>query len=104
MREYRCLVCEKPIPADQLTVTVGDKVNITIEYIKTTPTRTTVRLVNHVGKVTDIENDIAVVSYRGKVYRLNIGKLAPAGAPGGIVRALFGECECHSQPEGTADD
>ncbi|MET4859241.1 hypothetical protein [Morganella morganii] len=104
MRKYWCLECGKPTPADQSTVNVGDKVNITIEYTKITPSRTTVRVVNRVGKLTDIKDDIATVTYRGKVYRIHARELSPAGAPGGIVRALYGECECGSLPEGTADD
>lgn len=47
MRKYWCPVCEKPVPADQLAVNVGDKVNITIEHTKITPSRTTVRVVTH---------------------------------------------------------
>ena len=104
MRKYWCLVCEKPIPADQLAVNVGDKVNITIEYTKITPSRTTVRVVSRVGKVTDIKDDIAAVTYRGKVYRVHTRELIPAGAPSGIARAVFGECDCGSMPEGTTDD
>ncbi|OBU12191.1 hypothetical protein [Morganella psychrotolerans] len=104
MRKYRCSVCAKPTPADRLTVNAGDSVNITIEKTKVTPSRTTVRIVNRVGKVTVIEDDIAAVIYRGKVYWIPIKELVPAGAPSGIVRALFGECECGSLPEGTADD
>ncbi|MEM8145631.1 hypothetical protein Q4R42_16865 [Morganella morganii subsp. sibonii] len=104
MRKYWCPVCEKPVPADQLAVNVGDKVNITIEHTKITPSRTTVRVVNRVGKVAGIKNDIAAVTYRGKIYRINAGELVPAGAPGGIVRAMCGECECGSLPEGAADD
>ncbi|QXO58498.1 hypothetical protein JC794_03925 [Morganella morganii] len=104
MRKYWCPVCEKPVPADQLAVNVGDKVNITIEHTKITPSRTTVRVVSRVGKVTDIKDDIAAVTYRGKVYRIHTGELVPAGAPGGIVRAMCGECECGLLPEDTADD
>lgn len=104
MRKYWCPVCEKPIPADQLAVNVGDKVNITIEYTKITPSRTSVRVVSRSGKITAIENDIAAVTYRGKVYRRLVSVLVPADAPGMITRALHGECECGSQPEGAADD
>ncbi|HDU8545605.1 TPA: hypothetical protein RG671_000040 [Morganella morganii] len=104
MRKYWCPVCEKPVPADQLAVNVGDKVNITIEHTKITPSHTTVRVVSRVGKVTDIKDDIAAVTYRGKVYRVHTRELIPAGAPSGIARALFGECECGSLPEGAADD
>lgn len=50
MRKYWCPVCEKPVPADQLAVNVGDKVNITIEHTKITPSRTTVRVVTGSGK------------------------------------------------------
>lgn len=104
MRKYWCPVCEKPVPADQLAVNVGDKVNITIEQTKITPSRTTVRVVNRVGKVAGIKNDIAAVTYRGKIYRVHTGDLVPVGAPGGIVRAMYGECECGSLPEDAADD
>lgn len=104
MRKYWCPVCEKPIPADQLAVNVGDNVNITIEKTKTTPSRTTVQIVNRVGKVTVIEDDIAAVIYRGNVYWIPVKELVPAGAPSGIARAMFGECECGSLPEGTTDD
>lgn len=104
MRKYWCPECGKPTPTDQSTVNVGDKVNITIEHTKITPSRTTVRVVSRVGKVTDIKDDIAAVTYRGKVYRIHTGELVPAGAPGGIVRAMCGECECGSLPEDTADD
>ena len=104
MRKYWCPVCEKPIPADRLTVNAGDKVNITIEYTKITPPRTTVRFVSRVGKITGIEDDIATVIYRGKVYRRSVAVLVPADAPGIITRALYGECECGALPEGTADD
>lgn len=104
MRKYWCPECGKPTPTDQSTVNVGDKVNITIEHTKITPSRTTVRVVNRVGKVTDIKNDIAAVTYRGKIYLINTGELVPAGAPGGIVRAMCGECECGSLPEVAADD
>lgn len=104
MRKYWCPECGKPTPVDQPAVNAGDKVNITIEYTKTTPSRTTVRVVNRVGKVADIKNDIAAVTYRGKVYRVHTRELIPAGAPSGIARAVFGECECGSLPEGTTDD
>ncbi|MER2952599.1 hypothetical protein [Morganella morganii] len=104
MRKYWCPECGKPTPTDQSTVNVGDKVNITIEHTKITPSRTTVRVVNRVGKVTDIKDDIAAVTYRGKIYLINTGELVPAGAPGGIVRAMCGECECGSLPEVAADD
>lgn len=104
MRKYWCPECGKPFPADKPPVNAGDKVNITIEYTKITPSRTTVRVVNRVGKVTDIKDDIAAVTYRGKVYRVHTGELIPAGAPSEIARAVFGECECGSLPEGTADD
>lgn len=104
MRKYWCSACEKPIPADQLTVNTGDKANMTIEYTKITPSRTTVRIVSRVGKITNIENDIATVIYRGKVYRRSVAVLVPADAPGIITRALHGECECGVLPEGVADD
>ncbi|ENS5448865.1 TPA: hypothetical protein ACGW2D_003923 [Morganella morganii] len=51
-----------------------------------------------------IKNDIAAVTYRGKIYRVHTGDLVPVGAPGGIVRAMYGECECGSLPEDAADD
>ena len=104
MRKYWCPECGKPTPADQQAVNVGDKVNIAIDYTKITPTRTTMRVVIRAGKITAIENDIAAVTYRGKVYRRLVAVLVPADAPGMITRALHGECECGSLPEDAADD
>ncbi|MEM8077837.1 hypothetical protein Q4R34_13745 [Morganella morganii] len=104
MRKYWCPVCEKPVPADQLAVNVGDKVNIAVDYTRVTKFRATTRIVIRTGKITAIENDIAAVTYRSKVYRRLVAVLVPADAPGMITRALHGECECGSLPEGTTDD
>ncbi len=104
MRKYWCPVCEKPVPADQLAVNVGDRVKIIIEFTKITTSTISMRSVTRTGKITAIENDIAVVTYRGKLYRRLITDLVPECAPGLIARAMYGECECGSQPEGAADD
>lgn len=104
MRKYWCPVCEKPLPANQLVVNVGDKVNFTMRSMKATRSHTKVYYSNKVGKIADIKNEVAAISYRGKVYQINICSLSPAGAPGSLLRLISGECECSSLPEGTADD
>lgn len=104
MRKYWCPVCEKPIPADQLTVNAGDKVSFTMRSMKAARSHTKICYSNKVGKITDIKNDIADISYRGKVYQMNISCLSPAGAPGSLLRLISGECECGALPEGTTDD
>ncbi|MER2951094.1 hypothetical protein [Morganella morganii] len=104
MRKYWCPVCEKPIPAAQLIVNTGDKVNFTMQRIKMTRSGIRVCCSNKVGKITDIKNDIADVTYRGRVYQMNISRLSPADAPGSLSRLISGECECSPQPEGAADD
>ncbi|KJF78061.1 hypothetical protein UA45_08660 [Morganella morganii] len=55
MRKYWCPVCEKPIPADQLTVNAGDKVSFTMRSMKAARSHTKICYSNKVGKITDIK-------------------------------------------------
>lgn len=94
MRKGWCPTCEKVLPKSLFPISIGDKVDFTIQRCRANSRGVSVKASSRTGKVIDIQGDIATVLYRKQESKIHIKNLSLPYLPNGLTRMLIGECEC----------
>ncbi|EJD6046376.1 hypothetical protein M0I35_RS04695 [Providencia rettgeri] len=94
MRKGWCPTCEKVLPKSLFPISIGDKVDFTIQRCRVSSRGMSVKASSRTGKVIDIQGDIATVLYRKQESKIHIKNLSLPHLPNGLTRMLIGECEC----------
>lgn len=94
MRKGWCPTCEKVLPKSLFHISIGDKVDFTIQRYKANSRGVSVKVSSRTGKVIDIQGDIATVLYRKQESKIHINNLLLSDIPNNLTRMIAGECEC----------
>lgn len=96
MRKGWCPTCEKVLPKSLFPISIGDKVDFTVQRYRANSRGVAVKASSRTGKVIDIQDDIAIVLYRKQESKIHINNLSLSDIPNDLTRMIAGECECES--------
>lgn len=94
MRKGWCPTCEKVLPKSLFPISIGDKVDFTIQRYKVSSRGMSIKSSSRTGKVIDIQGEIAIVLYRKQESKIHINNLSLSDIPNDLTRMICGECEC----------
>ncbi|WP_368919970.1 hypothetical protein [Providencia vermicola] len=96
MRKGWCPTCEKVLPKSLFSISIGDKVDFTIQRYKANSRGASIKSSSRTGKVINIQGDIATVLYRKQESKIHINNLSLSDTPSHLTRMVVGECKCQS--------